>query len=79
MRSAKWIREISVMMVGQPPGEVTLNQYTADALVGSMVQLEATVGPSDAANKKVTWSSSNPSSYSDQMSGVSYCPVSLIT
>lgn len=60
MRSAKWIREISVMLIGQPPSEVTLNQNTAHALVGSTIQLEATVGPSDAANKSVTWSSSNP-------------------
>jgi hypothetical protein len=70
MRSAKWIREISVMMVGQPPGEVTLNQYTADALVGSTVQLEATVGPSDAVNKNVTWSSSNPEVATVDQSGL---------
>ncbi|MEN6390024.1 MAG: stalk domain-containing protein [Syntrophomonas sp.] len=60
MRSAKWIREISVMLVGNPPSEVSLNQHTARALVGSTFQLTAAVGPSDAANKKVTWSSSNP-------------------
>mgnify|MGYP000907088277 CR=1 FL=1 len=60
MRSAKWIREISVMLVGQPPGEVTLNQHVVHALIGSTVVLEAMVGPSDASNKSVNWSSSNP-------------------
>jgi hypothetical protein len=60
MRSAKWIREISVMLIGKPPEEVTLNQNTANGKIGSSVQLEATVGPSDAADKRVTWSSSNP-------------------
>ena len=60
MRSAKWIREISVMLMGKPPDQVTLDQYTAQAPVGSSLQLEATVGPSDAADKRVTWSSSNP-------------------
>lgn len=70
MRSAKWIREISVMLVGQPPGEVTLNKYTADALVGSTVQLEATVGPSDAVNKNVAWSSSNPEVATVDQSGL---------
>ncbi len=61
MRSAKWIREISVMLIGKPPSEVTLNQNKADALVGSTFQLTATVGHrSDAGNKRVTWSSSDP-------------------
>ncbi|MDD2511241.1 MAG: stalk domain-containing protein [Syntrophomonas sp.] len=60
MRSAKWIREISVMLIGKPPDQVSLNQNSINAKVGSSVQLEATVGPSDAADKRVTWSSSNP-------------------
>jgi len=60
MRSAKWIREISVMLIGKPPDQVSLNQNTVNAKIGSSVQLEATVGPSDAADKRVTWSSSNP-------------------
>jgi hypothetical protein len=60
MRSAKWIREISVMLIGKPPGQVTLNQNTANAKIGSSVQLEAMVGPSDAVDKRVAWSSSNP-------------------
>ena len=59
MRSAKWIREISVMLIGHPPSEVTLNQDTINAKIGSTVLLEATVGPSDATNKSVIWSSSN--------------------
>lgn len=60
MRSAKWIREISVMLIGKPPEQVSLNQNTVNAKIGSSVQLEATVGPSDAADKRVAWSSSNP-------------------
>ncbi|MGI5880565.1 MAG: stalk domain-containing protein [Syntrophomonadaceae bacterium] len=60
MRSAKWIREISVMLIGKPPEQVSLNQNTVNAKIGSSVQLEATVGPTDAADKRVTWSSSNP-------------------
>lgn len=60
MRSAKWVREISVMLIGKPPDQVSLNQNTINAKIGSSVQLEATVGPSDAADKRVTWSSSNP-------------------
>jgi uncharacterized protein YjdB len=60
MRSAKWIREISVMLIGKPPDQVTLNQNHINARIGSSVQLEATVGPSDAADKRVAWSSSNP-------------------
>ncbi len=60
MRSAKWIREISVMLIGKPPDLVTLDKYSAQAPVGSSVQLEATVGPDDAADKRVTWSSNNP-------------------
>jgi hypothetical protein len=60
MRSAKWVREISVMLIGKPPEQVLLNQNNVNAKIGSSVQLEATVGPSDAADKRVTWSSSNP-------------------
>ena len=60
MRSAKWVREISVMLIGKPPEQVSLNQNTVNTKIGSSVQLEATVGPSDAADKRVTWSSSNP-------------------
>jgi len=59
-RSARWIREISVMLTGNPPSGVTLNRYKAQALIGSSFQLVATVGPADAANKSVTWASSNP-------------------
>lgn len=60
MRSAKWIQEISVMLLGKPPERVTLDQYEIQAPVGSSLQLEATVGPDDSADKRVTWSSSNP-------------------
>ncbi|GEM_PF-1181924 len=69
MRSAKWIREISVMLIGKPPSEVSLNQNTINARVGSSVHLEATVGPSDAADKRVTWSSSNPAAATVDASG----------
>ncbi|WP_207635290.1 Ig-like domain-containing protein [Syntrophomonas wolfei] len=69
MRSAKWIHEISVMLVGQPPGEVRLNQHVVHALIGSTVVLEAMVGPTDASNKSVNWSSSNPEIASVDNSG----------
>lgn len=69
MRSAKWIREISVMLIGKPPDQVSLNQNTINAKIGSSVELEATVGPSDAADKRVTWSSSNPEAATVDQSG----------
>ncbi|MDD4802486.1 MAG: stalk domain-containing protein [Syntrophomonas sp.] len=69
-RSAKWMREISVMLIGRPPNGVTLNKHTANALVGSTILLEATVGPFDAANKSVTWSSSNPEVATVDQNGV---------
>ena len=43
----------------QPPTGVTLNQTAATLDVGSSVTLTATVLPETAANKNVTWSSSN--------------------
>jgi len=58
-KSAKWVHEISVMLKGAPPEEVTLDRDTADLLVGSSTQLTATVTPADAINKSVTWSSSD--------------------
>lgn len=41
------------------PTEVTLNQKTASVAVGATKQLTATVLPENAADKSVTWSSSN--------------------
>lgn len=46
-----------------PPVAVTgiaLSQTSASLNKGSVIQLTATVSPSDAADKTVTWSSSNP-------------------
>ena len=38
---------------------VTVDQSSADVIIGETVQLSATVLPSDAADKSITWSSSN--------------------
>ncbi|MDE5781511.1 MAG: Ig-like domain-containing protein, partial [Lachnospiraceae bacterium] len=38
---------------------VTLNQKTAEVLIGSTIELTATVTPKDAKNKNVSWSSDN--------------------
>ena len=40
---------------------ITLNRTTASLKVGQSVTLTATVNPSDATDKTVTWTSSNPS------------------
>ena len=40
---------------------VTLDKTTASLKTGQTITLKATVNPSDAPNKTVTWSSSNPS------------------
>jgi hypothetical protein len=42
-----------------PPTEVTLNETTLSLAAGGVGQLTATVTPSNAPNKNVTWSSSN--------------------
>jgi DMSO/TMAO reductase YedYZ molybdopterin-dependent catalytic subunit len=61
MRSARWVHGIDVELGGKPPDGVTLNRENLTGLkVGSTVQLRATVGPDDAVDKSVTWSSSNP-------------------
>ena len=44
-----------------PVTSVSLNQQTAEMLVGETVQLKATVLPAEATDKSVTWSSSNKS------------------
>ena len=41
---------------------VSLNQTSVTLSVGGSVSLTATVSPSDATDKTVTWASSNPSS-----------------
>jgi len=43
------------------PTSVTLNQTNATLNIGGSLQLSATVNPSNATNKNVTWSSSNAS------------------
>lgn len=47
--------------ITQPATGVTLNQTTASLVVNQTLQLTATVTPSNATNKVVTWSSSNTS------------------
>lgn len=61
MRSVKWIHAIEVMLGGAPPSGVALDRHLVDLKVGSTVQLTATVGPEDASDKSVTWSSSDTS------------------
>lgn len=59
-QSVKWVHAIEIMLGGMPPAEVTLDQNQVNLKVGSTVQLTATVGPGEATDKSVTWSSSNP-------------------
>lgn len=49
---------------------VTLNQSTATLTVGGTVSLTATVAPSNATNKNVTWSSNNTSAATVNSNGV---------
>lgn len=53
-----------------PVTSITLNQTTASLKKGETLTLTATVAPSDAANKSVTWSSSNNSVATVSTSGV---------
>ncbi|MGO4347620.1 family 16 glycosylhydrolase [Paenibacillus sp. MCAF9] len=53
-----------------PVTGVTLNQSTAQLQVGQSVQLNATVAPSNATNKQVTWSVSGASIASVNQNGV---------
>ncbi|MGG1634404.1 family 16 glycosylhydrolase [Paenibacillus sp. NRS-1760] len=53
-----------------PVTGVTLNQSTAQLQVGQSVQLNATVAPSNATNKQVTWSVSGSSIASVNQNGV---------
>jgi hypothetical protein len=61
IRSVKWVHAIEVMLGGTPPSGVTLDQDMVNIKVGSAFQLTATVGPDDATDKSVTWSSSDTS------------------
>ncbi len=51
----------SVDVTFVPVSSVTLNNATASIAIDATKQLTATVSPSDATNKAVTWSSSNTS------------------
>mgnify|MGYP002563841377 CR=1 FL=1 len=53
-----------------PVTSITLNQTTASLKKGETLTLTATVAPSDAANKSVTWSSGNTSVATVSTSGV---------
>ena len=53
-----------------PVTPITLNQTTASLKKGETLTLTATVAPSDAANKSVTWSSGNTSVATVSTSGV---------
>ena len=53
-----------------PVTSITLNQTTATLKKGETLTLTATITPSDAANKSVTWSSSNTSVATVTTSGV---------
>ena len=50
--------------------KVSLNKTSVTVKRGSKYTLKATVSPSNATNKKVTWSSANPSVASVSSSGV---------
>ncbi len=59
-QSAKWIHTIEIMLGGMPPAQVSLDQDWVNLKVGSTVQLTEIVGPDEATDKSVSWSSSNP-------------------
>jgi len=59
--SVKWVHAIEIMLGGMPPVRVTLNQNLINLKVGSTFQLTATVAPDKAAEKSVTWTSSDTS------------------
>lgn len=53
---------VSVPVTGNVPATgISLSSSTASVLIGSTLQLTATVSPSNATNKTVTWRSSNTS------------------
>ena len=68
-------RQVSFSIVNSsssnvPVKGVSLNYETKDMDIGDIVQLTATVTPSNATNKAVTWSSSNTSVATVSSSGV---------
>ena len=56
--------------VKQPVTKITLNKTSAKLFISKNLTLKATVAPSSAANKNVTWSSSNSSVATVSSSGV---------
>lgn len=61
---------IVTIRVSQKASTVTLNQTKASMLTGEKITLEATVGPADASDKSVVWSTSNALSATVTSSGV---------
>ncbi|MDR2561375.1 MAG: S8 family serine peptidase, partial [Holophagales bacterium] len=59
--NAKAALEKALGPVSVPVTSVTLNKATSALNVGDIETLTATIAPSNATNKKVTWTSSNPS------------------
>lgn len=59
--SVKWVHAIEIMLGGMPPEQVTLKRNLISLKVGSAFQLTATVAPDEAAEKSVTWTSSDTS------------------
>jgi len=57
-------------IIAVPVSGVTLNQTTASLLAGDTLQLTATVAPTNATNKTLTWFSSNTSRATVDSSGL---------
>lgn len=60
----------TVKVVAVKPTSVKLNATSKKLNYGQTYQLKATVGPENATNKKVTWTSSNPKAVSVSSSGL---------
>jgi uncharacterized protein YjdB len=58
------------LTVNQPAAAVALNMHAAALNTGKTLSLKATVNPTDATVKKVTWTSSNPEVGTVSRSGV---------
>ena len=64
------VADCKVKVVPVKVTSVKLNKTGGTMLYGKTYQLKATVYPSDASNKKVTWSSSNPEAVSVNSKGL---------
>ena len=61
----------TVDVVGNVPATgITLSSSSTSVLIGNMIQLSATVSPSNATNKNVTWKSNNTSIATVNSNGV---------